>query len=129
MPCRAESESFDSFIQAERAASAHRTWSRTLAHGRLVIILKLEILPYSGEKIGNPANLEQSAAAKEAPVAVPQPAANGGSKGGPPSRGAPAGARGGAAAARGGRQPGRATTGKDMGPLYPIEGLSPYQNK
>lgn len=97
-------------------------------YARLVIILKLEILPYNGEKIGNPANLEQSAAAKEAPVAIAQPAANGGSRGGAPSRGAPAAARGAAGAARGGRQPGRAT-GKDMGPLYPIEGLSPYQNK
>ena len=99
-----------------------------IINARLVIILKLEILPYNGEKIGNPANLEQSAAAKEAPMAVAQPAANGGSRGGAPSRGAPAAARGAAGAARGGRQPGRAT-GKDMGPLYPIEGLSPYQNK
>jgi replication factor A1 len=84
------------------------------AHPRLIIILNLEIQNWNGEKIGNPTNLEQQQAAN--PIAPVAPAANG--------RGAPAAARG--AAAKGGAS---RTAGKDMGPLYPIEGLSPYQNK
>ena len=82
---------------------------------RLIIILHLEVLDWNGEKIGSPANLEQQLQA--APVVAPAaPAANG--------RGTVLPARGGAA------KPGASRMGgKDMGPLYPIEGLSPYQNK
>lgn len=70
---------------------------------------------WNGEKIGNPVNLEQQQQSA-AVAAPPAPAANG--------RGAAAPGRGGAA------KPGASRNGaKDMGPLYPIEGLSPYQNK
>ncbi|ORY31367.1 hypothetical protein BCR39DRAFT_90121 [Naematelia encephala] len=82
---------------------------------KLVIILGLENQSWTGDKIGNPANLEQSAAANPpaAAAAAPPPpaaAARAGAKAGPPGRTA-------------------SKPGKDMGPLYPIEGLSPYQNK
>lgn len=92
---------------------------------RLVIILKLEVQPYVGDKIGSPANLEQAAgASKEIPAqSAPAPTSAG------PARGGAQAARGAAGASRGGRQPGRTGSAKDMGPLYPIEGLSPYQNK
>lgn len=81
---------------------------------RLIIILGIEIQDYTGDKIGNPANLEQAAtsAAAAAPAGA-APAAN---------RAAPARAAGGAGGAAG-------RSGKDMGPIFPIEGLSPYQNK
>lgn len=83
---------------------------------RLIIILGLELQDWAGEKIGSPDNLEQAqtsvAAAKPAPAAAaPGPAAGAGAA----SRPAPA------------RAPAR--SGKDMGPIFPIEGLSPYQNK
>jgi replication factor A1 len=76
-------------------------------------VLGLEIQDWDGDKIGEPTNLDQavSSAAAAAPAAAPAAA----------SRGAPARAAGGAGA--GGR------SGKDMGPIFPIEGLSPYQNK
>jgi replication factor A1 len=86
---------------------------------RLIIILGLEIVDWKGDKIGNPSNLEQSATS--AAAAAPAPAAGAGAGTGAPSRPAPARATGGAGA--GGR------SGKDMGPIFPIEGLSPYQNK
>jgi replication factor A1 len=74
------------------------------------------VQPYTGEKIGNPSNLEQAgasaAAAPNAPAGGAAPPAN---------RTAPARAAGPTGA--GGR------SGKDMGPIFPIEGLSPYQNK
>ncbi len=82
---------------------------------RLIIILNLEVQPWNGDKIGNPTNLEQVQAANPGPA----PAASA-AKG----RSGPAAAKG--AAAKGGAS---RTAGKDMGPLYPIEGLSPYQNK
>ena len=77
--------------------------------GRLIIVLGIELQDWTGDKIGNPTNLEQ--ANLSAPAAAPAPVTNGASKAAAPSKPAP----------RAG--------GKDMGPLYPIEGLSPYQNK
>lgn len=83
-----------------------------LADVRLVILLSVDVVPYSGDKIGQPANIEtanQAQQAAPAPVAAapaPAPAA-------PARRAAPAKPRGGAS----------------TGPLYPIESLSPYQNK
>ena len=80
-------------------------------------MLKIEVIPYTGDKIGNPANLEQAIAADKtpAPAAAPVNAP-------PPPAGA---SRGGAGGGRGGKPANRSTTGKDMGALYPIEGLSP----
>jgi replication factor A1 len=66
---------------------------------------------WDGEKIGNPSNLEQASTSAAAAAPAPGPVAA--------SRPAPARAAGGS----GGR------SGKDMGPIFPIEGLSPYQNK
>lgn len=88
---------------------------RTQLISRLIIVLGLEIQDWAGDKIGEPSNLDQAAAsaAAAAPVSAAPAAA---------SRGAPARAGGGGPGA-GGR------SGKDMGPIFPIEGLSPYQNK
>jgi len=74
---------------------------------------------WKGDKIGNPSNLEQSTTS--AAAAAPAPTTGAGVGAGGASRPAPARAAGGAGAA------GR--SGKDMGPIFPIEGLSPYQNK
>ena len=66
---------------------------------------------WNGEKIGSPTNLEQAGSAAGGPAqTAAAPVKTGGPARAAPSKGA-------------GRQ------GKDMGPLYPIEGLSPYQNK
>ncbi|KAK8858497.1 hypothetical protein IAR55_002724 [Kwoniella newhampshirensis] len=98
---------------------------------KLVIILNLEFVPWNGEKIGSPQNLEQQQGASNggaAPAAVASAAPKqepgaGTANGGGANRGQ-FGGRGGAAA-KGGRPSGK----QDVGPLYPIEGLSPYQNK
>ncbi|WVR06269.1 hypothetical protein IAU60_003299 [Kwoniella sp. DSM 27419] len=88
---------------------------------KLVIILQLETQPWTGEKIGNPANLEQQQSAGGAAAQPAPPAPVKTETGGFASR-AQSSARGGA--------PARAGRGKqEVGPLYPIEGLSPYQNK
>ncbi|WWC62468.1 uncharacterized protein I303_105064 [Kwoniella dejecticola CBS 10117] len=91
---------------------------------KLVIILNLEIVPWNGEKIGNPTNLEQqqnagAGASTSAPAqAVPKQEVGGFQ------------ARQQSTAGRGGPQAKPGMKGKqDVGPLYPIEGLSPYQNK
>ncbi|WVQ80670.1 hypothetical protein IAT38_002775 [Cryptococcus sp. DSM 104549] len=88
---------------------------------KLLIILGVEIVPWNGEKIGTPVSLEpksegttESAPGGASAASAPRPAAA-------PSRPAPA-ARS-AAPARNAKPRG------DVGPLYPIEGLSPYQNK
>lgn len=93
---------------------------------RLVIILGLEPVGQA-DKIGEPKNVDTaSAPAAEAPapapkaVVKPEPAQQ---------RPPPAAAKTGGFAASnkaGGSKGGR---GNDHGPLYPIEGLSPYQNK
>lgn len=96
------------------AAQAREMVFRAHYVSRLIIILNLEVQPWNGEKIGNPTNLEQAQAANP-PPAAPAPAANARPAPAPPG-GVP--------------KPGASkTAGKDMGPLYPIEGLSPYQNK
>ncbi|GFZ45306.1 Single-stranded DNA-binding protein p68 subunit [Saitozyma sp. JCM 24511] len=85
---------------------------------KLIIILDLSVQPWNGEKIGDPKNVEQHSIAPPvaAAAAAPAPAA--------PAR------TNGAAPARTGSNNRSAGPGKDgMGPLYPIEGLSPYQNK
>ncbi|WVO12544.1 hypothetical protein L204_100144 [Cryptococcus depauperatus] len=91
---------------------------------KLLIILGLEIVPWTDEKIGNPVSIESaksngtasvgnnSGSAKPAVasnVAPPQGLST--SRGGHPNRG-------------GDQKP-----KNDLGPLYPIEGLSPYQNR
>ncbi|WVF69368.1 hypothetical protein IAT40_004144 [Kwoniella sp. CBS 6097] len=92
---------------------------------KLVIVLQLEVVPWNGEKIGNPSNLEHAnlsaGGSNGASVAAPAPVKQ--EVGGFAARAQSSGGRGGAAARPGGR-------GKqEVGPLYPIEGLSPYQNK
>jgi replication factor A1 len=88
---------------------------------RLIIILGLEIVDWKGDKIGNPSNLEQSTTS--AAAAAPTPTTGAGAGAGGASRLAPARAAGGGGGGAAGR------SGKDMGPIFPIEGLSPYQNK
>ncbi|RSH89319.1 Replication factor A protein 1 [Saitozyma podzolica] len=86
---------------------------------KLIIILDLNVQPWNGEKIGDPKNVEQHSTAPPAAAAAAAPA---------PA--APASRTTGAAPARTGSNNRSAGPGKDgMGPLYPIEGLSPYQNK
>ena len=86
-----------------------------LADVRLVILLSVEVVPYSGDKIGQPANIETAKESQQgAPAPVAAPAAPPAAAAAPPARrAAPAKPRGGAS----------------TGPLYPIESLSPYQNK
>lgn len=97
-----------------------RQGAHQLTKDRLVIVLGLEVVPWDGEKIGNPANLEQAtvSANAAAPAQAPSAAAGRGGNGGQAPN------RTGSAA---GKPAGR--NGKDMGPIFPIEGLSPYQNK
>ncbi|KAK1925386.1 hypothetical protein DB88DRAFT_450919 [Papiliotrema laurentii] len=97
---------------------------------KLVIILKIEVVARLEEKVGNPQNMEQHATTERAAGAQGVSggqnggAAPGGGSRAPAANAAPTGgARGGA------RPPNKSLTGKDMGALYPIEGLSPYQNK
>lgn len=100
-----------------RTASEFRR-SSTRTDIRLIIILGLEIVPWTGEKIGNPVNLDGAAPPAPAAVAAPAPA--------PAAAAAPT--RGTASNVR--QAPARPPAGnKDMGPIFPIEGLSPYQNK
>lgn len=80
-------------------------------------------MPGGGTKIGEPVSIEQAGGAAVAGVSA-RPAAA--AANGRPKQEAGAGSRAGAGPARGGA---RAGGGKDMGPLFPIEGLSPYQNK
>ncbi|WOO77315.1 Replication factor A protein 1 [Vanrija pseudolonga] len=89
--------------------------TNSVQNRKLIIILGLEVIPWQGEKIGNPASLDSAPAAAAAPpAAAPAPA---------PSRGTASNAR----------QPANGRGGgggnRDMGPIFPIEGLSPYQNK
>ncbi|EIW73657.1 replication factor A1 [Tremella mesenterica] len=89
-----------------------KTFVTNVVQGRkLIIILTLEVVPWSGEKIGNPTNVEQAA-----PLAAPQSVLK-------PSTTANVNASKPVA-----KQP-QKTAAAPMGPLYPIEGLSPYQNK
>jgi replication factor A1 len=92
----------------------------TAAHThRLIIILALEIVPWNGEKIGNPVTLDgASPPAVAAPAAAPAPVAAAA-----PTRGTASNNRQPAA------RPARPAGDKNMGPIFPIEGLSPYQNK
>ena len=85
---------------------------------RLIIVLQLEIVPWSGDKIGNPTNMEQATTAGVGTSA-------------PQTNGQPAGKPNGAAAqvAKAGNVVRNGSRGSDMGPIFPIEGLSPYQNK
>ena len=123
-----------------------------------MIIHKVEVLSQSAEKMGKPANIEQYLAAEQTegdsavkaedsvvPANNPYQAHNG--NGAVASRGGGAAAQSGRgglaggkeAAAAGGSRGGRAGAGGVGGggpsgsgqshPIYPIEGLSPYQNK
>ncbi|WRT67698.1 uncharacterized protein IL334_004670 [Kwoniella shivajii] len=90
---------------------------------KLVIILQLETVPWNGEKIGNPTNLEQQQGAGGTSAPAAAAAAPKQEVGGFAARQQSSAGRGGAASKPGAR-------GKqEVGPLYPIEGLSPYQNK
>lgn len=108
--------------------------SNTVQNRRILILLGLDIFaPATAERLGNPVNLEQQQAAgaagasapapgaapmavkKEASVAPSAPPAN--SRANVPSK--PANTR----MARPGAGP------SSQAPVYPIEGLSPYQNK
>lgn len=91
----------------------------SLSDARLIIILSIEVLPYTGEKIGAPANIESALNNGTTPAAATSaPATNGKAANGVTAGRAPAS-----------KAPTRVPGGKDVGPLYPIEGLSPYQNK
>ncbi|KAL7423241.1 Replication factor A protein 1 [Cryptotrichosporon argae] len=90
--------------------------TNTVQNRKLIIILQLDFVPWTGEKIGNPVNVETA-------TSVPAPA---------PAAPASVTARPAASnAARPNRAPARSGSGfkSDMGPIFPIEGLSPYQNK
>ncbi|KLT46222.1 replication factor-a protein [Cutaneotrichosporon oleaginosum] len=94
----------------------------TVQNKKLLIILGLEVQPWQGDRIGSPVNVESAArdvkpAVPASTVAAPPPAAA--NRGGASNtRVQPAGG-----ARRGGSGKG------DMGPIFPIQGLSPYQNK
>jgi replication factor A1 len=91
---------------------------------RLIIILGLDVQAWDGDKIGSPTNLEQ-ANLPTAPAAGTVPAPANGNVNGGGDRKPAVGAASRAAPAR----PAARMGSKDMGPIYPIEGLSPYQNK
>lgn len=79
---------------------------------RLIIVLGLDIVPYSGDRIGSPANIESAAnqaEAKPAPAAAAAPQAVRGNQ---------------APRAQAARQGAPAAA-----PVFPIEALSPYSNK
>lgn len=76
---------------------------------RLVIILGLEIQPWQGEKIGSPVSID-SAPAAAAPAPETKAAVSGNGRGTASNTSRPA-------------------QKSNMGPIFPIEGLSPYQNK
>ncbi|WVQ73180.1 hypothetical protein IAR50_002744 [Cryptococcus sp. DSM 104548] len=87
-----------------------------VANRKLLIILDMEVVPGGGEeKIGSPVSIEGPSKSAPAPQtsAPPPPAAS--------------------RAANNSRPAGRSAPGKGLRPeasaLYPIEGLSPYQNK
>lgn len=93
---------------------------------RLLIILALEVVPWTDEKIGNPVSVDQ---AKTGASASAQPA---GANSAPHQSAttAPASARGQAPARNApSARSGNTKPKGDLGPLYPIEGLSPYQNR
>ncbi|GAA5900278.1 replication factor A subunit protein RFA1 [Sporobolomyces salmoneus] len=105
---------------------------------RIVIVLTLDVLGQTDQKIGNPVAIEptggtgtgtnraDSAQPEQKPV-VPQPArAAGGGVGGSNASKTSAAKRGGAASRAGGGRAGGSTMDA---PIYPIESLSPYQNK
>lgn len=103
---------------------------------RLIIALDIEALDVLEDKVGTPSNLdnrEPGAAvpsAPAAPAAAPAPAAA--RPAAPASRGGFQSGRGASTVASGGRGGGSAGSrgaAAAGGPLYPIEGLSPYQNK
>lgn len=95
----------------------------TVQDRRLVIILGLEPLGIE-EKIGDPKNVDTATegAGGASSSAAPKPVAV---KAEPAPAPAPKKTTGGFANKPGGSKGGRS----DHGPLYPIEGLSPYQNK
>ena len=82
---------------------------------RLIIILGLEVQPYSGDRIGHPVNVESAEANGGVKPGVKQETA----------AAAPAAARGAAPS----RAPPARTGGAAQGPIFPIEALSPYSNK
>ncbi|ORX40177.1 hypothetical protein BD324DRAFT_616671 [Kockovaella imperatae] len=89
--------------------------SNSVQGRKLIIILALEPVEYNGDKIGNPTNLEKAEISSATHT-------NGGA---PP----PNGASGGASAPLRAAPSRAAQGGRDVGPLFPIERLSPYQNK
>ncbi|EJU02510.1 hypothetical protein DACRYDRAFT_78925 [Dacryopinax primogenitus] len=100
----------NSVIKLEKFAS------NSVQNKRLIILLDLSILGNAGQKIGNPTSYDVAKAESHAQaISAPAPAA-------PPitvqksHQPAPGGTR-------------SASMPKNGGPIFPIEGLSPYQNK
>ncbi|KZO95312.1 replication factor-a protein [Calocera viscosa TUFC12733] len=88
--------------------------SNSVQNKRLIILLDLTVLGNPGQKIGNPASFEVAKAeshanAMPAPIAPPVTIQK-------PAQPAPGGTR-------------PASMPRNGGPIFPIEGLSPYQNK
>ncbi|KZT62474.1 replication factor-a protein [Calocera cornea HHB12733] len=88
--------------------------SNSVQNKRLIILLDLKVLGNPGQKIGNPASYdvakaESNANAMPAPIAPPVTLQK-------PAQPAPGSTR-------------PASMPKNGGPIFPIEGLSPYQNK
>ncbi|OWZ44584.1 replication factor A1 [Cryptococcus neoformans c8] len=93
---------------------------------KLLIILALEVVPWTDEKIGNPVSVDQAkggasasaqpggahSASLQSTTTAPAPG-----RAQVPARNAPS------------ARPGNTKHKGDLGPLYPIEGLSPYQNR
>ena len=104
------------YVQSQMRARAQTLTNDGLL--RLVICLRVDVLAQTTDKIGLPTGLETSGAA--APVAAPAPRA----------APAPVPARAGASSSRGGKAGAPSSrSGGAAPPIYPIEGLSPYQNK
>ncbi|KAK4705716.1 replication factor A1, partial [Phenoliferia sp. Uapishka_3] len=97
---------------------------------RIVIALTVEVLHNPGSRIGTPATIDNAAVPAAAPAADVQmqdvkPAV-------PAARGGGGGSNASAAAKKGGAAQNKSKGGNQSGmsaPIYPIEGLSPYQNK
>ena len=100
---------------------------------RIVIMLGVTLIENPRIKLGQPKSVEEDQGGGAASTSAARPAANAPARAAAaqPANAYSASARGGSSAARGGKAGGvqGRSGGSSSAPIYPIEGLSPYQNK